>query len=166
MLKELPQGKPSIDPEAFIAGTAQIIGDVTVKAHAGIWYGAIIRADLAPVTIGVYTNIQDGCTLHVDYGRPLSIGSYVTAGHRAVLHGCTVEDRCLIGMGAIVLNGAEIGEGSIIGAGALVPEGKVIPRGSLALGVPAKVVREVSDKEREGLEKWALDYYEISKLHR
>ncbi len=136
-----------IDPSAFIAPNATLLGQVTVGPEASVWFGVVIRADLAPITIGRATNIQDNSVLHVDAGKPVILGDHVTVGHRAIVHGATVQARTLIGMGSIILNGAVIGSESIIGAGALVTERAVIPPRSLVLGVPGKVIRSVTEKE-------------------
>jgi carbonic anhydrase/acetyltransferase-like protein (isoleucine patch superfamily) len=137
-----------IDATAFIAPGAMVLGDVTLGEHASVWYNAVVRADLAPIRIGTGTNIQDLSVVHVDEGVPCVIGDRVGVGHRAILHGCTVEDDCLVGMGAILLNRVHVGAGSVIGAGAVLPEGMRIPPGSLVLGVPARVVRPVDDDLR------------------
>lgn len=150
-----------IHQDTFVAPTATIVGDVTIGAGSSVWYNAVLRGDMAAINIGEQTNIQDGCLLHVADGFPLVIGNYVTAGHGAILHGCTVEDGVLIGMGAIVLDGAVIGSGSIIGAGALITEGKVIPPHSLVVGVPGKVIRQLDDARAEGLITHAKKYVEL-----
>ena len=155
-----------IDKAAFIAPNAAVTGNVTLEKDSSVWYGASVRGDLAPVTIGAGTNIQDNATVHVDTNTPAVIGSGVTVGHNAVLHGCTVEDNCLIGMGAIVLNRAVVGEGSVIGAGALVTENKEIPPGSLAVGSPAKVIRKLSEKDLEAIKKNAGHYIEYARRHK
>ena len=139
--------EPHIHPSAFVAPGATVLGDVTVGAESSVFFGAVIRADHDVITIGSGTNIQDNCVLHVDAGFPLSVGRNVTVGHGAILHGCSVGDNTLIGMGAIVLNGAVIGRDCIIGAGALVTGNTVIPDGSLAVGSPAKVRRQVTADE-------------------
>jgi len=132
-----------IDPTAFIAPGAQVLGAVSLGRTASVWYNAVIRADMEPITIGDESNIQDLSVLHVDEGVPCSIGRRVGVGHRAILHGCTVEDECLIGMGAILLNNVRVGSGSVIAAGAVLTEGTEIPPGSLVVGVPGRVVRPV-----------------------
>ncbi len=132
---------PDIDPSAWIAREAVVIGRVVIGAEASVWFGAAIRGDNEPITIGPGTNIQENCVLHTDMGFPLTIGAQCTIGHKAILHGCTVGEGSLIGMGATVLNGARIGRGCLIGAGALVTEGKDIPDGSLVMGAPGRVVR-------------------------
>ena len=133
----------NIHRSAFIAPGAVVLGDVTLGARASVWYGAVLRGDMAPIRVGEATNVQDGSIIHVDEGLPATIGARVGIGHRAVLHGCTVEDECLIGMGSILLNDARIGTGSVVAAGAVVPEGMVVPPGSLVVGVPGRVVRPV-----------------------
>jgi carbonic anhydrase/acetyltransferase-like protein (isoleucine patch superfamily) len=154
--------KPNISKTAFIAETAVLVGDVRVGRSASIWYNAVLRADLARIEIGDYTNIQDGSVIHLEKDEPCIVGDYVTVGHGVILHGCVVEDDCLIGMHATILTGARIGKGSIIAAGALVPEGKVIPSGSLVMGVPGKIIRPVQEGDISGHES-ALKYAEYSK---
>ncbi|OWZ83285.1 gamma carbonic anhydrase family protein [Natranaerobius trueperi] len=150
---------PKISEDVFVATGAQIVGDVLIKNGASIWFNAVLRGDLEKVSIGQKTNIQDGCICHVDKDEPLIIADYVTVGHGAILHGCTVEKGALIGMGATVLNGAKIGENSIVAAGALVPEGKEIPPRSLVVGVPGKVIKELSEEEVKKLIDSAENYY-------
>ncbi len=154
---------PKIAKDVFIAETAVVIGDVTIDKGANIWYGAVIRGDIAPIYVGKNTNIQDNAVLHVDIDVPCIIKEYVTVGHSAVVHSATVEDNCLIGMGATVLTGAHIGRESIIGANALVTEHKKIPEKSLAVGVPAKVVRFLTIEERKSIHKNALHYAALAK---
>jgi len=137
---------PQIDDDAWIAPTATLIGGVTIGPRASVFYGAVVRADKATISIGAGTNLQDGVIMHADPGFPATVGSGVSVGHAAVLHGCTIEDDCLIGMGAVVLNGAVIGRGSMVAAGAVVLEGAQIPAGSLVAGVPGKVRRELTDE--------------------
>jgi carbonic anhydrase/acetyltransferase-like protein (isoleucine patch superfamily) len=146
-IAELQFGAPKIDPEAFVAPTAVVVGAVTLDAEASIWYGAIARADEEVIVIGPGTNVQDGCTLHSDPGFPLLIGRGVTIGHRVVLHGARVDDDVLLGMGCIVMNGAHIGTGSIVAAGAVVPPNMTVPPRSVVAGVPAKVVRQATDED-------------------
>ncbi|MGW0909020.1 gamma carbonic anhydrase family protein [Streptomyces sp. NPDC002853] len=157
---------PQIDQDAFTAPTSVIIGEVTLRAGASAWYGAVLRADGGPIVVGADSNIQDNCSLHVDLGFPMTIGERVSVGHNAVLHGCTVEDDCLIGMGATVLNGAVIGAGSLVAAQALVPQGMVVPPGSLVAGVPAKVRRPLTDEERAGVTLNGTMYVELAKAHK
>ncbi|WP_447644704.1 gamma carbonic anhydrase family protein [Nocardioides zeae] len=139
--------RPIVDPSAWIAPGAVLVGDVSVGPEASVWYTAVLRGDGDSITVGPRSNVQDGCVLHADPGFPLRVGAGVSVGHRAVLHGCTVDDDVLVGMGAIVMNGARVGSGTIIGAGAVVSAGVEVPPRSLVLGVPAKVRREVTDAE-------------------
>ncbi|MEU1031746.1 gamma carbonic anhydrase family protein [Streptomyces mirabilis] len=157
---------PRVDPEAFTAPTSVVIGDVTLHAGASVWYGAVLRADFGPIVIGADSNIQDNCTLHVDPGFPITVGERVSVGHNAVVHGATVEDDCLIGMGATVLNGAVIGAGSLVAAQALVPQGMQVPPGSLVAGVPAKVKRPLTEEERQGLTLNGTFYVDLAKTHK
>ncbi|MCZ7461611.1 gamma carbonic anhydrase family protein [Streptomyces sp. WMMC940] len=158
--------EPVISPEAFTAPTSVVIGDVTMAAGASVWYHTVLRADCGPIVLGADSNIQDNCTVHVDPGFPVTVGARVSVGHNAVLHGCTVEDDVLVGMGATVLNGAHIGAGSLVAAQALVPQGMRVPPGSLVAGVPAKVRRELTDEEREGIKLNAAMYLELAEGHR
>ncbi|GGX17380.1 gamma carbonic anhydrase family protein [Streptomyces chryseus] len=158
--------EPRVDPSAFAAPTSVVIGDVTLGPGASVWYHTVLRADCGPIVLGTDSNIQDNCTVHVDPGFPVTVGDRVSVGHNAVLHGCTVEDDVLVGMGATVLNGAHIGGGSLIAAQALVPQGMRVPPGSLVAGVPAKVKRELTDEEREGIKLNAAMYLELAKGHR
>ncbi|MFF4733175.1 gamma carbonic anhydrase family protein [Streptomyces mirabilis] len=158
--------EPQVDPEAFTAPTSVVVGDVTLHAGASVWYGAVLRADFGPIVIGADSNIQDNCTLHVDPGFPITVGERVSVGHNAVLHGATVEDDCLIGMGATVLNGAVIGAGSLVAAQALVPQGMRVPPGSLVAGVPAKVKRPLTEEERQGLTLNGTFYVDLAKTHK
>lgn len=158
--------EPKVDPDAFVAPASVIVGEVSLGAGASVWYGAVLRGDGGPIVIGAGSNIQDNCTVHVDPGFPVSVGERVSVGHNAVLHGCTVEDDVLVGMGATVLNGARIGAGSLIAAQALVPQGMEIPPGSLVAGVPAKVKRELTAEEREGITANAATYQELARTHR
>ena len=151
---------PEIDPEAWVAPDANIIGRVVLAAGASVWFGATLRGDNEPIVVGAGSNLQESTICHTDMGYPLTIGANVTVGHRAMLHGCTIEDGALIGMGATILNGAVIGAGSLIGAGALVTEGKVIAPGSLVMGAPGKVVRELDEASRAKLLKSAAHYRE------
>lgn len=148
----------NIDKSVFIAPGAQVIGDVTIGRDCGIWYNAVVRGDSQKITIGSRTNIQDLAVLHVDKDYTLSIGDNVTIGHSAIVHGCTVGNNVLIGMGAIVMNGAKVGDDCIIGAGALVTEGMVIPDGMMAYGSPAKVIRKLTEAEKQGIIDNALLY--------
>ncbi len=149
---------PEIDGSAWVADDANIIGKVRLHAKSSVWFGATLRGDNEWIDVGAGTNIQEGSLLHTDMGSPLTIGTNCTIGHGAIIHGCTIEDTVLIGMGAIVLNGAKIGAGSLIGAGALVTEGKDIPPGSLVMGSPGKVVRELPQDAQAGLMQSAVNY--------
>lgn len=149
---------PQVAPDAWIADSAQVIGNVSIGAQASIWFGATVRADNEPMTIGAGTNVQESTVLHSDPGYPLTIGENVTVGHQVMLHGCTVGDGSLIGIGAVVLNGANIGKNCLVGAGALVTEGKVFPDGCLIVGSPAVVKRELSAEQIEGLQRSAQHY--------
>ncbi|GHH85015.1 hypothetical protein GCM10018793_51340 [Streptomyces sulfonofaciens] len=156
---------PAIDEGAFIAPASVVIGEVTVRGGASVWYGAVLRADYSPIELGAGSNIQDNSTVHSDPGFPVAIGERVSVGHNAVVHGCTIGDDCLIGMGATVLNGAVIGAGSLVAAQALVPQDMHVPPGSLVAGVPAKVRRPLTDEEREGVTLNATVYVELAKAH-
>ncbi|WP_328890214.1 gamma carbonic anhydrase family protein [Streptomyces sp. NBC_00316] len=158
--------EPDIDATAFTAPTSVVIGEVTMAAGSSVWYQAVLRADSASITIGADSNIQDNCTVHADPGFPATVGERVSVGHNAVLHGCTVEDDVLVGMGATVLNGAHIGAGSLVAAQALVPQGMRVPPGSLVAGVPAKVKRQLTEEELEGIKFNAVGYVELAKAHR
>ncbi|MCL2857307.1 MAG: gamma carbonic anhydrase family protein [Oscillospiraceae bacterium] len=163
---------PDIHPDTFLAISADIIGDVSLAEGVNIWNNATIRGDISYIRIGKYTNVQDGCVIHVDRPRsdqpgwgPTIIGDYVTIGHGAIVHACTVEDTCLIGMGAIVLDGAVIGKGSIVGAGALVPPNAKIPPFSMVLGTPGKVVKTLLPESLEDRLNHAKIYYEYAKKY-
>lgn len=146
------------DGTCYIAPGAQVIGQVSMAPDTSIWFNAVLRADNEPITIGRGSNVQDGCVFHVDPGYPLSVGENVTVGHMALLHGCSVGDGTLVGMGAVVLNGAKIGRECIIGANALITEGKEIPDRSLVMGQPGKVVRTLDETAIEGLRRAAAVY--------
>ncbi|NJN20525.1 MAG: gamma carbonic anhydrase family protein [Leptolyngbya sp. RL_3_1] len=154
---------PDLAPAAFVAPGATVIGQVTLGEGCSIWYGAVVRADVEAIHIGAYTNVQDGAILHGDPGQPTVLEDYVTVGHRAVIHSAHVERGCLIGIGAIVLNGVRVGTGSIVGAGALVT--KDVPERSLVMGLPAKVVRPVSDAEAADLIDHAQKYNRLALTH-
>ena len=150
--------KQRIAPTARIARGAVLVGDISLGEKSSVWYNAVARADNAPIQIGARSNIQDCCVLHVDEGHPIRIGDGVTVGHGAILHGCTIDDNSLVGMGAVVLNGAHIGKNCIIGASALVTQGMQIPDGSLVMGVPARVCRPLSEAEIESNRHAAEEY--------
>jgi carbonic anhydrase/acetyltransferase-like protein (isoleucine patch superfamily) len=163
MIRSFRGKRPQVADSAYIDPSAQVIGDVSLGERSSIWPNAVVRGDVNAIIIGEESNIQDNSVLHGDEGiPPLFIGNRVTVGHCVMLHGCHIEDDSLIGIGAIVLNNARIGAGSVVAAGALVPEGMVIPAGSLAMGVPAKVRREVSAEERERFRSGAQHYVELS----
>lgn len=155
-----------IDARAYIAPGAWVMGDVTLGPQASVWYGCVLRGDMDRIVVGASTNIQDGSIVHVDTGLPALIGARVGVGHRAILHGCVVEDECLIGMGSILLNGVRIGTGSVVAAGAVVREGMVIPAGSLVMGVPARVVRPVDDALRTRIRETWQHYVTEAERHR
>lgn len=150
--------KLQIASTARVARGAILVGNVTLGEQSSVWYNAVARADNEPITIGARSNIQDCCVLHVDEGNPIQIGDGVTVGHGAILHGCTIGDNSLIGMGAVVLNGARIGKNCIIGAAALVTQGMEVPDSSMVLGVPAKVRRPLTEEEIEGNRRAAAEY--------
>jgi carbonic anhydrase/acetyltransferase-like protein (isoleucine patch superfamily) len=155
-----------VHPTAFIAPGAVVLGDVTLEEASSVWYGTVVRGDTAPIRVGSRTNLQDGTIVHGDEGVPCSIGSRVGVGHRAILHGCTVEDDCLIGMGSILLNKVHVGRGSVVAAGALLPEGMVVPPGSVVMGLPAKVVRPVDRALARRIEETWKHYVEHAGRHR
>jgi carbonic anhydrase/acetyltransferase-like protein (isoleucine patch superfamily) len=157
---------PTVDPTAWIAPSADVAGDVTVGAQSSIWYQCVLRGDIAPIRIGEETNVQDLTMVHVDFDRPCRIGDRVGIGHRAIIHGCEIEDDCLIGMGAVLLSGAVIGAGSVIGAGAVVREGMRVAPGSLVVGVPGRVVRSVDEELRRRARLTVEHYRELKEGHR
>ncbi|MBI4727060.1 gamma carbonic anhydrase family protein [candidate division TA06 bacterium] len=172
MIKSYKDKKPKISPKAFVAETAVIIGDVEVGEKSNIWYGVTIRADINHIRIGAETNIQENTVIHVDLNdRGLgdcatTVGDRVTVGHGAILHGCKIEDDCLIGMGAIVLSGARIGAGSVVAAGALVKEGRQIPPRSMVMGMPAEVKRQLPEEAVEKIRASAKHYVELAEEHK
>jgi len=157
---------PVAHPTAFVAPNATLVGAVTIAASASVFYGSVLRGDTDSISIGEGSNVQDNVSMHTDVGIQLVVGSGVSIGHGAVVHGCVIEDDCLIGMGATILNRAVIGAGSLIAAGAVVLEDTVIPPGSLVAGVPAKVRRELTEAEREGVKANARHYVELAAAHR
>lgn len=154
-----------LDPSVFVAPGATVVGEVTIGARSSIWFGTVLRGDGAPITVGAETSIQDLTIVHVDADAPAVIGDRVTVGHRSIIHGCTIADDCLIGMGSIVLSHARIGAGSLVGAGALVKEGQVIPPGSLAVGSPARVIGPVADHHRAAIADGTQHYVELSRAY-
>jgi carbonic anhydrase/acetyltransferase-like protein (isoleucine patch superfamily) len=166
MIHPFNQITPTFPSTVFIEPSAQVIGDVTIGADSSIWFGSVVRGDVHFIRIGARTNVQDLSVLHVTRRtHPLIIGNEVTLGHRVMLHGCTIQDRVLIGMGAIVLDGALVEEGSIIGAGALVTEGMTIPSGSLVIGVPGKVRRSLTPEEAAFLKRSAQNYVDLAQIY-
>ena len=165
-LVALGHDRPDVAGTAFVAPGAVLIGRVTIGAEASVWYGAVLRADCDAISVGTRSNVQDGCVLHADPGVPLSVGSEVTIGHNATLHGCTIEDLVLIGMGAVVLNGARVARHSVVAAGTVLTEGQQVPEGVLVAGVPGKVRRDLSEAERAAIERNAATYIALSQLRR
>ena len=154
---------PDVGRAAFIAGNATVIGDVSIGDESSIWFGAVVRADKDRIILGSRSNIQDNAVVHTSKGHPVLIGSFVSVGHGAILHGCTISDRVLVGMGAIVMNGSHIGEGSILGAGTVITEGAQIPGGSVVLGLPGKVVKQTTEQQRQYINNNALSYCTLAK---
>jgi len=166
LILNFEEKKPIIDEKSFIAENATIIGEVIIGKFSSIWYNVVLRGDIAPINIGSNTSVQDGSIVHCVVGVPTIIGNNVTIGHNVMLHACKIGDNSLIGIGAIVLDGAEVGEGAIVGAGAIVtPRTKISPF-TMALGVPAKVVRNLTEEEVKNLKEHALDYVELMKRYR
>ncbi len=161
---ELEGKQPQVASSAWVADSAQVMGAVNIAADASVWFGSVLRGDTETIEIGEGSNIQDGSVLHADHGKPLVVGKNVTVGHMVMLHGCTIGDESLIGIGAVVLNGAKIGKNCLVGAGSLVTEGKEFPDGSMIMGSPAKVVRELSPEQIEGLRQSAKHY--VTNAHR
>ncbi len=165
-LYELDGSTPQVAESAWVADSAEVMGNVHLAADTSIWFGAVLRGDNDPITIGAGTNVQDGSVLHSDFGQPLTLGERVTVGHKVMLHGCTVGDESLIGIGAVVLNGARIGRNCLVGAGALVTEGKEFPDGSMILGSPAKAVRQLTPEQIQGLRRSAEGYIDNARRFR
>jgi carbonic anhydrase/acetyltransferase-like protein (isoleucine patch superfamily) len=166
VIRPLDGHAPQLGPGAFVHEAAEVIGRVRLGARSSVWPRAVIRGDTEQITVGDETNVQDGAVLHADPGMPCTLGDRVTVGHLACVHGCSIGDEALVGIGAVVLNGARIGAGSIVGAGAVVPEGVEVPPGSMVLGVPGRVVRPVGPGEREALRAGALRYVAMIEVHR
>ena len=164
----LPHGdtSPQVAQSAWVAPGACVIGDVHLGEESSVWYGAVLRGDTEPIRIGTRTNVQDGCILHADPGFPAVVGEGCVLGHNAVVHGCEIEDNCLVGMGCTILNGAKIGEGSIVAAGAVVPEGREFPPHSLIVGIPAKRVGDVSEEQAADIARGASEYVGRAAAHR
>ena len=157
-LYQLDAHRPDVHESAWVADSAQVMGAVKLAADASIWFGCTVRGDTETIEIGEGSNIQDGSVLHADHGMQLRVGRHVTVGHMVMLHGCTIGDESLIGIGAVVLNGAKIGRNCLVGAGSLVTEGKEFPDGSMIMGSPAKVVRQLTPEQIEGLRQSARHY--------
>jgi len=158
--------RPDIHPGAYIAPGAVVLGDVVLGDRASVWYQCVLRADIQRIVIGEGSNIQDGCVIHLASDLGTTVGSYVTVGHKALLHACEVEDEVLVGMGAIIMDGARIGARSIVAAGTLVPKGMQVPAGSLVMGSPGRVVRTLSLEEQGGIRHWAEKYIAVAAAHR
>jgi len=165
-LYQLNEHSPQLAEGAWVADSAEVMGQVRMGERASVWFNTVVRADNEVITIGAETNIQDGTVLHCDPGKPLHIGQGVTVGHNVMLHGCTVGDHSLIGIGAVVLNEAVIGKNCLVGAGALVTEGKTFPDGSMILGSPAKAVRQLTPEQIEGLKRIAQGYVQNAERYR
>lgn len=163
---ELDGVAPRVAASAWVADNAQVMGDVVIGDKASVWFGVTVRGDTDTIIIGAGSNIQDGSVLHADDGVPLTIGANVTVGHQVMLHGCTIGDGSLIGIGAVVLNGAKVGKHCLVGAGALVTEGKEFPDGSMILGSPARVVKSLSPEQIDGLHQSALRYQQNAERFR
>ena len=158
--------KPQIDPTAFIAKGARIIGDVIIDSNSSIWYNTVARADINSIQIGQGSNVQDNSVIHLENDQGVIIGNNVTIGHNAIIHGCTIKDGALIGMGAIIMNGAIIGKGSVVGAGAVVKENMVIPDLKLVVGIPGKIVKTLPETTFHENVKWAEKYVKLARIHK
>lgn len=165
MIRDYQGESPRIAETAFIAESADVIGRVEIGEHASVWFGAVLRGDIDPIRLGANSNVQDGCVLHTMIGSPTIVGEWVTVGHRAVLHGCRIEDHCLIGMAAVLLNNVVVSEGSIVAAGALVVENTVIPPRCLFMGVPARQHRALAESDRAFIDMHAAHYLEYKKVY-
>ncbi len=162
MIEKFKEIMPITEKAAFIAWNAEVIGDVEIYENSSVWYSAVVRGDEAKVTIGKNSNIQDCASVHVAYDIPCNIGNNVTIGHGAIIHGCSIDDNCIIGMGAILLNNAKISKNTIVAAGSVIPEGKEFPEGVLLMGSPAKIKRELSEKEKQQITENAKEYIELA----
>ena len=165
-LYEVDGKTPQIDTTAWVADSAQVMGNVMLGRDASVWFGCVLRGDTETMTVGEGSNIQDLTVMHADRGMPLTVGDYVTVGHKVMLHGCTIGDGSLIGIGAVVLNGARIGRHCLVGAGSLVTEGKEFPDGSMIMGTPARVVRQLTPEQIQGLRQSALNYIDNARMFR
>jgi carbonic anhydrase/acetyltransferase-like protein (isoleucine patch superfamily) len=165
MIKDFNGKKPLIDKTCYISESVDIIGEVVIEKDANIWFGARLRGDMNRIYVGENTNIQENSVVHVDFHCETNIGKNVTIGHGAIIHGCTISENVLVGMGSIILNGAKISRNTIIGAGSLIPQGKEFEEGVLILGSPAKVIRKLTDEEIESIQKSVNNYVELSKIY-
>ncbi|MGD1094869.1 MAG: gamma carbonic anhydrase family protein [Bryobacteraceae bacterium] len=165
MIRSFQGVRPRIAPSAYVDPSAQVIGDVTIGERSSIWPNASLRGDIGPIRIGSETSIQDNCAMHLDEGFPLTVGDRVTVGHSVTLHGCTIEDDTVIGIGATVLNGARVAKGSVVAAGSLVPEGMEVPPSTLVMGVPAKPRRPVTADEQKRFGEGVLHYVERARVY-
>ena len=156
---------PKLHSSSFVAPGASLIGDVSLGEEASVWYQCVLRADIEKIVIGTSSNIQDGTVIHLSSDQGTTVGQFVTCGHKALLHACSIDDEVLIGMGSILMDGVEVGARSIVGAGSLVTAGTIIPPGSLVLGSPAHVVRQLDSKEQKSIRHWAEKYVQVSKEH-
>lgn len=167
MIESINGKNPLVAPSAFVAPDAVVLGDVELGPEASVWYGCVLRADINWIRVGAKSNLQDGTIIHVAYrGQGTQVGSEVVVGHRAVLHSCTVEDQALIGIGAVVLDRAKVGAGAIVAAGAVVPPGMEVPAGTMAAGVPAKVIREVTPEQRQATLGMMQRYLDAAAVHK
>lgn len=164
-LEKFLSREPEIDPSAYVAPSAVVMGSVKIGPLASVWPNVTLRGDIEDIIIGEGSNVQDGSVVHLADDLPAVIGKYVTVGHMAMIHACTIEDECLIGMKATVLDGAVIGRRSVVGAGAVVTKNTIVPPGSLVLGMPAKVIKQLSEEEQAGLREWADKYVTVSRAH-
>jgi len=165
-LYQLDAHSPQVHESAWVADSAHVMGAVSLAADTSVWFGATLRGDTETIEIGEGSNIQDGSVLHADHGMPLKVGRHVTVGHMVMLHGCTIGDESLIGIGAVVLNGAKIGRQCVVAAGALVTEGKEFPDGSMIMGSPAKAVRQLTPEQIEGLRRSARHYIDNARRYK
>ena len=166
MIYRFENHMPELPEEYYIADSASVIGNVTLGSQSSIWFGAVLRGDIEPITLGERSNIQDNSVAHTGLGRPVVIGNDVTVGHKVMLHACTIGNNCLIGMGAILLDGCKIGDNCLVGAGALVKQNQEIPAGSLAVGSPARVIRKLSEEEISNIRKYAERYVALQTRYR
>ena len=164
--KDLKIGTPNIHPTSFIAKGAQIIGDVELKSYASVWYNSVLRADINKIIIGERSNIQDNSTIHLENDLGVQVRNDVTVGHNVILHGCTIENGALIGMGSIIMNGVKVGKGSIIGAGSVITEKMIIPDFSVVVGIPGKIIKTIKKDSIVDNIKWAKKYVELAKIHK